>query len=173
MMELAEQRRPATAADLAAAEQGLAELGHRLPPSYRAFLEQHDGGAPVRNFMTFDRGDGIEVDVVVHSFLGVAPVEPPGSNLVGKASTIGEGLPAGVLPIAEDPYGNAVCIDTRDGRDGPVLFWDHEEGFDPPEASSLYEIAPDLATFLDRLGDLPPLASAPPKRGLKRLFGRR
>jgi hypothetical protein len=59
----------------------------------------------------------------------------------------------------------------QSGRDGPVLFWDHEEGFDPPDESNPHEIAPDLQTFLGSLIGQP---QTPPPRpgGLRRLFRR-
>ena len=108
-------------------------------------------------------------------FLGVE--RAPGGDLVSVAETVD--VPPGILPIAGDPVGNLVCIDTRDGRDGPVLFWDHEEGFDDDEVdfSNLYEIAPDLQTFLDGLTEAPPLDEEPivlsTAKGWRKLFSRR
>ena len=60
-------------------------------------------------------------------------------------------VPPGVTVIADDPGGNHICLDGRDGGDGPVLFWDHDYESDPPDEANLYVIAPDLETFLDRL----------------------
>jgi hypothetical protein len=173
VIDLIEPRPPAAAGDLEAAEARLDELGHRIPPSYRAFLAEHDGGEPVRGYFRFTQNDRDEEDMV-QEFLGVAPVEPPRLNLADTAGVLGDGVPSGVLAIAPDPLGNYVCLDTRDGRDGPVLFWDHEEGFDPPDESNLHEIAPDLQTFLDSLTEQPQQTPAPPPRpgGLRRLFGR-
>jgi SMI1/KNR4 family protein SUKH-1 len=171
VIDLIEPRPPASAGDLEAAETRLADLGHRIPPSYRAFLAEHDGGEPVRGHFRFEQDDRDEEDMV-QEFLGVAPVESPRLNLQRAAGILGD-MPSGVLPIALDPLGNFVCLDTRDGRDGPVLFWDHEAGFDPPDESNLYELAPDLRTFLDSLTEQPPAAPPPPPRGgLRRLFGR-
>jgi SMI1 / KNR4 family (SUKH-1) len=116
----------------------------------------------------------------VSEFLGVEP-SPSGSltgNLVGVVEIVGD-IPPGILPIASDETGNFVCIDTRESRDGPVLFWDHEEGFDDDEVdySNLHEIAPDLQTFLDGLTEAPPLPYKPvvvsTAKGWRRLFSRR
>ena len=106
-------------------------------------------------------------------FLGVAPTDSLTGNLVGNARLLGERIPAGVLPIADDPFGNLVCIDAREGRDGPVLFWDHEYEGDPPDEANLYEVAPDLQSFLDGLTERPPSPDPAPRSGLRRRFGRR
>ena len=45
MIELKQPRPPASREALAATERRLADLGHRIPPSYRAFLAEQDGGA--------------------------------------------------------------------------------------------------------------------------------
>jgi len=170
MTELKEPRPPATPEALAEAEQRLAELGHRIPPSYRAFLAEQDGGRPVKDTFTFEQHDR-EQSSRVAGLLGVEPA--PYGDLVRTAGLVGD-IPPGVLPIAADEFGNYVCLDAREDRDGPVLFWDHEEGFDDGEVddSNLYEIAPGLQAFLDGLTEKPALPPAEPKpRGLKRLFG--
>jgi hypothetical protein len=172
MIELKEPRPPAPPDTLAETEERLANLGHRIPPSYRAFLAEQDGGRPVRNTFTFDQHDR-EQSSRVAAFLGVEAA--PDGDLAGTAELVGD-IPSGVLPIAGDEFGNYVCIDTRNDGDGPILFWDHEEGFDDgePDESNLYEVAPDLETFLAALSEpTPPPAAAKSRRGgLGRLFGR-
>jgi cell wall assembly regulator SMI1 len=171
MIELREPPAPATAAELAEADRRLAEFGHAIPPAYRAFLEEHDGGEPVRDRFTYVQ-DNQPKPGTLDEFLGVAPVEPPLVNLVVMVGILGERMLPGVVPIALDPGGNLVCIDTRDRSDGPVVFWDHEYEGDPPDAANLYPIAPDFPTFLASLREPEPLPPRKP-RGLKRLFGRR
>lgn len=174
MIELREPQPPAAPEDLESAEARLAALEQRIPPSYRAFLAEHDGGVPVRGYFRFEWGDRPEEDLV-QKFLGVAPAPSPGMDLPKAAGLLADGLLPGVLPIAYDPLGNYVCLDTRDDRDGPVLFWAHEEGFDEPSESNLYEIAPDLATFLDDLTEEPqnaPPEPPPQPKGWRRVLGR-
>jgi len=173
-----QERPPVSAEELATAERRLAEMGFRIPPSYRAFLAERDGARPVECVFSYSR-DGRDSDSYVEDFLGVGAVAPPEINLL----CVAEDMPTGVLPIADDPGGNHVCLDGREGRDGPVLFWHHEERAedDPEDERNLYFIAPDLQTFLDGLTELPPLEDELlPSHGgggasfdWRRLFGRR
>jgi hypothetical protein len=179
MIEFEEHRPPAPPEALADTERRLAARGHRIPPSYRAFLAEQDGGRPVKDTFYFEQRDRRQSSGV-STFLGAQP-RPGGSltsDLAGVVELVGD-IPPGILPIADDEVGNYVCIDTRDGRDGPVLFWDHEEGFDDDEVdfSNLYEIAPDLQTFLDGLTEPEPLPVEPvvvsTAKGWRKLFSRR
>lgn len=160
-IQLEKPRPPAPPDALAETERRLEELGRPLPPSYRAFLAEQDGGRPIRNTFSFEQGDR-EQSSRVASFLGVLPA--PGGDLVETAELSGD-LPEGMLPIAGDEFGNSICID----EDGRVQFWDHEE-----EYGNVYEVAPDLETFIDGLTEPAPSPAAPePERtGWRRLFGR-
>ena len=178
MIRFGEERPPVSAEELAAAEERLAQMGLRIPPSYRAFLAERDWGRPVERDFTFRRGDDPDSGNLVEWFLGLAPVRPPGMNLldVARALTVPGRMPAGVLPIAQAGGGDKVCLDGREGRDGPVLFWDREEEPEEPEdPSNLYFVAPDLASFLDGLTELPLLPAEPGWLPFdwRRLLGRR
>ena len=170
-IEIRDERPPVPAEALAEAEARLAELGLRIPPSYKAFLAEQDGGKPVRNAFSFQQRDQPQDDLV-RLFYGVAP--SPNGDLDARARTARDDLPAGVLPIAADSFGNLVLLDGRDDGDGPILFWDHEFTSDPPDADDLFWVAPDLATFLAELTeDTDPAPAAPePKQGWRRVFGR-
>jgi len=174
VIEIRKPRPPVSAQALADAEERLAAIGQRLPPSYRAFLADHDGGRPVKDYFSFQQHGRVQHDLVKR-FFGIAPA--PGGSLFGDLVSVAgtaEHFQPGVLPIAGDPFGNHICLDTREGRDGPVLFLDHEEGTIPPDDSNQYWIAPDLQTFLDSLTERPPRAPAKPKpRGWRSLFTRR
>jgi hypothetical protein len=174
MIELVDPRPPVSAAELEAAEQRLADLGHPIPPSYRTFLTEQDGGRPIRDVFSFEQDNRRQEDAV-KKFLGVAPPAAPGAtNLVITVEILMDRVPYGVLPIAKDHVGNLICLDGRDGRDGPVYFWDHEYEGDPPDEANLYEIAPDLQTFLSSLYEDPDPPNPARKRGrLQRLLGRR
>ena len=142
-----------------------------MPPSYKAFLAEHDGGEPVRSCFSLRAGRaGSRTASCRRS--SASPPSPDG-DLVGTAEDPrATACPPASLPIADDPFGNLVCLDGRDGRDGPVLFWDHESEGDPPDEANLYEIAPDLRDVPGGArGDARPLPPQQPRKGLQRLFG--
>ena len=169
MIELREPVPPALPEDLAEAERRLAELGHELPPSYREFLLEHDGGEPVRERFSFD-DDGAASGSLIGEFLSARPAASPRLDLVKAAGLLNERIPRGVVPIAIDQGGNFVCVDTRGGADGPVLLWDHEREAEPADESNLTWLAPDLAAFLDGLEEPPP-PPEPERRGWRKLLG--
>jgi hypothetical protein len=166
-----DDRPPVSTETLAEAEARLAELGMRIPPSYKAFLAEQDGGKPVRNAFSFQQHEQ-QQDDLIRLFYGIAA--SPNGDLVARAATARDSLPAGVLPIAADSFGNLVLLDGRNDGDGPVLFWDHEFESDPPDEDDLFWVAPDLATFLADLTEDPDSAPVEPepKTGWRRLFGR-
>ncbi|MGI8750492.1 MAG: HNH endonuclease [Thermoleophilaceae bacterium] len=167
-IDIRDDRPPVSTETLAAAEARLAELGHPIPPSYKAFLADQDGGEPVRDFFSFRQGER-DQHALVQWFYGIA--ESLEGDLVGEAESLIDRVPAGVLSIAGDGSGNAVVMDGRDGRDGPVYFWDHEFEGEPPDESNLWWLAPDLETFLADLIEEPePLPVVGPS-GWRRLFG--
>jgi hypothetical protein len=170
-MELADHRPPAPLRDLVAAEQRLERMGWRIPPSYREFLAHQDGGEPVVSEFAFTQ-HGRDQESLVRTFLGVTPSH--NGDIVETLELLGDRMLAGVLPIGDDPMGNLICLDGRDGRDGPVLFWDHERETEPPSDANLFELAPDLESFLESLTPPEELPAPPPQPSrLRRLFARR
>lgn len=160
---------PVPEAELERAAQASEERGHPIPPSYRTYLTERDGGQPVEDEFSFADG-GTNRGSLVQEFLGVG--ESNISNLLHTLNRLRERMLPGILPIANDTGGNLVCLDTREGGDGPVLFWDHEEETDPPSDENLHWVAPDFRTFLEMLvpNDPPPLVQ--PTTRWRRLFGR-
>src|SRR4051794_17889406 len=166
-MEFSEHRPPAPLSELVAAENELAAMGWRIPPSYKEFLHHQDGGKPVRSQFEYTEA-GRERVGIVRTFLGIGP--SPNGDIIDTLKLLGDRVPAGVLPLGDDGIGNLVCLDGRDGRDGPVLIWAHERETEPPSEANLFPVAPDLAIFLETLtlpDELPPL---PPRTSrLRRL----
>jgi hypothetical protein len=168
-IQIRDERPPVPPERLAEAEARLAEIGTRIPPSYRAFLAEQDGGKPVRNAFSFQQHDREQHDLV-RLFFGIA--ESPNGDLVSEADLARDRLPADVLPIATDSFDNLIVLDGREGRDGPVLFWDHEFQSDPPSEDDLFWVAPDLETFLTELEEDVDEEPRPERKGLRRLFRR-
>lgn len=70
-----------------------------------------------------------------------------------------------VFPIADDVFGNSLCLDYRKGRENPsIVFWDHEAAYANPEAA-LTHVAGSFTEFLGLLyvSDLDPSRPLDPK----------
>jgi cell wall assembly regulator SMI1 len=100
-----------------------AALGASLPAAYRAFLRSHreEPSRPVQVVSTnpdywdvssiFEIGDA-------ESYLQVDNCH----------ALVGDVLPDGMLPVAEDQGGNLYLLDCRMGPStGSVYWWDHEQ----------------------------------------------
>jgi hypothetical protein len=65
-------------------------------------------------------------------------------------------LPSHIIPIAHDPFGNAICLSCGEKDYGYVYFWDHENEVDYTQSTdddynNLYFIAKSFTEFLDGL----------------------
>ena len=114
-----------------------AELGVRFPRSYRCFLR------------TFSYANW---PVYIY---GVAEGVIPGllvvSNTHFERSEAEPSLPAHLIPISPDGWGNHYCLDTAhpEGDECPVVFWDHEAGEEQtPERTDA-----SFAAWLERMLD--------------------
>lgn len=105
-------------------------LGYRLPSDYREFLLKYNGGDPVvgivkgrddREDIPYQHGES------VRSFLMLAPDEGdvPEFQELKAPTELDWLLPANLLPIADDAFGNSFAIDLE-STDGLVRFIDHE-----------------------------------------------
>lgn len=138
---------PQTATDLAACAAGIARP---IPPAYRAFLLQHNGGHPDPADFRFadSTGDGGSVA----AFLGVNA--PDFMDLEHHLHVYRNRIPPTLFPIARDPGGNLIPLATAGPDHGTVYFWDHEaeaEEGDPPTTANLTRIAANFAGFLSSL----------------------
>lgn len=124
-------------------------LGVELPATYRALAQRYPGGYP-------ERANDIEVRHGSSSWKSCVGVllslDPRHSDSVyfhlrGQGSE--GGLPAGVVPIADDGGGDLVCLDYRASSDEPsVVYWAHEFG----GIEGLVPLADTFGEFLDLLG---------------------
>lgn len=133
--------RPATAEELAAAEQA---LGCQLPDSYRWFQ--------------LEFGDVMRGPVDIYS---VRTPEPSEMNIVGinldaRHETYPR-LPAHLIAFSDNGGGDLVCFDTSVRRDGEwlVVWWDHERD----EAQRPERAAPSFLDWLE--GELRERAAEP------------
>jgi cell wall assembly regulator SMI1 len=133
------QGQPASEADVQRLEQ---RIGSRLPEAYRAYLLRQDGGRLQDN-----------TDAVKEIF-GIRDDAPDWANLWDKLDVFHGRVPAWLLPVAQDEYGNLFAISLRDSDRGSVWFWDHEEEADegePPSEDNIELRAADWDQFLQQL----------------------
>jgi cell wall assembly regulator SMI1 len=113
-------------------------LGERLPADYREFLFRCNGGYAGDSLWYYER------DVGVHHIGGFR--EESCFSLSAHCDSLREFLPSDVIPIADDPFGNAICLGIRGEKKGKVYFWDHESAEDEPEL-----VSGSFAEFVSKL----------------------
>jgi hypothetical protein len=124
-----------------------------LPPEYKAFLLNSNGGWPTPNVFEIPHfhGQGSELG----SFYGIHD-GPKGKRLDRALEVYDERIPADLIPIAYDAGGNAVCIGWKGERAGKIYFWDHEDEIDENgclryDDCDVFLLADSLQEFLDSL----------------------
>ncbi len=115
-------------------------LGAELPPDYRVFLQRCNGGYAGGGVWYFEK------DVGVHHVGGFR--EESHFSLERHLNALRRFLPEDVIPLSDDPFGNAICIGIRGEKKGKIYFWDHESAFEPPAlvADSFTEFVSKLET---------------------------
>jgi cell wall assembly regulator SMI1 len=113
-------------------------LGITLPADYRSFLQRCNGGYAGGSVWDFDNGIG------VHHIAGFR--EEKHFSLPWRCNSLREFLPPDVIPIADDPFGNAICLGIRSQGFGKIFFWDHESAND-----ELARVADSFTQFVERL----------------------
>lgn len=124
-------------------------IGARLPEDYRGFLMEHNGGKPVPSDFSISTEQWTSLHHVLglhdgHSYL----------SLEGDYEDYLSRMPASIIPIADDSFGNAICIGISGTEAGKVYFWDHElEGAEDeqPYFGNITLIADSFTKFLESL----------------------
>jgi hypothetical protein len=130
-----------------------ARWGVLLPFEYQQFLLKSNGGMPIpENFRVPDfHGQGSALT----SFYGIH--NGPEHNRLDQACDVHrERIPADLIPIAWDAFGNEVCIGWKGERQGKIYFWDHEDELDEnglfvQDYRNVFWVANSLQEFLDSL----------------------
>jgi SMI1 / KNR4 family (SUKH-1) len=123
------------------------QLGAVLPSAYRGFLLRHNGGRPsdaAFDVPRFGRS-------LVNDFLAVDAGDH--CDLMAMRQRVDHFLPPSLLPVADDPAGNLVCLSLAGAAVQRVFFCCLEE---PIEADlergrfvrGLYPLADDFDAFL-------------------------
>jgi cell wall assembly regulator SMI1 len=116
-------------------------IGVPLPADYRAYLAAQNGGRLENN------------NEAAKTIFGLGEL-PDYTNMGDKLDTYAGRVPAWLLPVAQDEYGNLFAVSLRPRDNGSVWFWDHEEEADegePPTEDNLERKADSWTGFLDGL----------------------
>jgi len=130
---------PASEASIRRLEQ---RIGQPLPPAYREFLRQRDGGPVEPNNRAVDEIFGLGDEV------------PDFASIWSALDRYRCRVPAWLLPVANDAFGNLYGLSLRDEDRGTVWFWDHENEADedePPTEDNIARASSDWRAFLDCL----------------------
>lgn len=125
----------------------------RLPEDYRQFLLEHNGGQPEPAFFWIQQPvDGSRVLRFYALFEGsLLP------SLNAYAGPERYGIPASLLPIADDGLGNLICIGIEAPIYGAILFLDHDR-FSPndgDESRGITRLSDSFTAFLQSLMENP------------------
>lgn len=100
------------------------ELGVSFPSDFVDCVLLKNGGQPIPD--TFDLEGRKEA--VFNSLIDLNVEES--RNIIKVYNDLKNRLPESVYPFADDPFGNYLCFDYRDGKDPSIVFWDHETSID-------------------------------------------
>jgi len=128
--------RNATEVDVTHFEMAIAA---RLPDDYRDFLLRYNGGYPSPNGF---RGG----EEVLNHFFGLWQKH---ADLNYELLAHRGFIPEGMIPIASDPFGNAILLEVTRPNRGRIWFWDHERSGEPAQAVSL--LADTFTKFVESL----------------------
>ncbi|MBK9258449.1 MAG: SMI1/KNR4 family protein [Polyangiaceae bacterium] len=127
----------------------------KLPDDYKLFLLESNGGAPTPRTFHVPRWEheGSALDF----FYGIHDRE--NSSLDEACEAYTDRIPADLIPIAADAFGNNVCIGWKGKRRGKIYFWDHEDELDEnglcrQDYRNVFLVANRLQEFLDKLEEL-------------------
>lgn len=121
-------------------------LGIELPADYKSFLLQINGGYPSDD-LEFNIGDNDSQSVLSHFYM----LGRSNDDIISLEECIDDFVQTGrisqnYLPIADDAFGNQICLGICGGEYGQVFFWDHENN-----SQRMVKIANSFRSFCDNL----------------------
>jgi hypothetical protein len=129
---------PAPEQALVALEQALGAL---LPSDYRQFLLRTNGGY-VGGRLRFRGGPPQQLEVGIHHIGGFQ--ESTELSLLDARDCYEGRIPAELLWVMDDSFGNAICLAVSGPSAGAIYFWDHEEEPDSDAWNGRLDTAPNV-----------------------------
>ncbi len=129
------------------------ELNTQLPQEYTEHLLKFNGGRCEPNIFSFLE-NGKETQSRVNWFLAIYDGEYDNFVDFFKDYKRNEKrVPENVIPIANDPFGNLICIDSENSK---IYFWNHDNEVDYSKENdshrpNMYTISNSLSEFLSTL----------------------
>lgn len=145
MTKFSDSEKKITASDITRLEK---KLSLKFPQSYKNHLLTHNGGRCKPNVFSFVE-NGKQTESAIGWFFSVKYGDTYNLyEVVKDYKTEQNRVPVDFLPIADDPLGNLICIDTQTEK---IYFWDHETEpsvtGNPDMWSNVYWIADSLDEF--------------------------
>jgi hypothetical protein len=131
---------PPTEAEIALLED---LLGTQLPAAYIDFLMFSNGGCTALD--VFDGGDR-EGEIPLDHFFHISSDVDSIEGVLWQYRHRWPGAPREMLPVADDGFGDKICIDLTKSGKGRVVVWLHERPEDP-----ILEVAESFEEFIDSL----------------------
>lgn len=143
-----DSERNLTLEDIEAAEE---RLQLSFPEEYKVFLLKHNGGSPTPNRFKYNDQEGRDSSSLINYFHAI--YDGRIDNLELKYQfLVSEGrLLKKMIPIANDPFGNLICLSAEGDDRGKVYFWDHELEPEIAGYENMGLIADSFSEFLGKL----------------------
>ena len=100
------------------------QLGVELPDDFKEIIKNQDGGTPELPALDFC---GMSEKV----FSGLIPLlefNDYSESIIETINSYETPFPEGIIPFAQDPFGNLYCFDYRNKSTPIIVYWNHEEG---------------------------------------------
>lgn len=131
------------------------KIGHRLPEDYRQFLKSSNGGILSDELAFNFTEDGKPSDTVLSEFYTLADDAEFGTlNDAIEVFVHENRMPSWFLPIADDVFGNQICISLANDDIGCIYFWNHEDEAESSDNSKFKNISRISTSFSEFVGIL-------------------
>jgi cell wall assembly regulator SMI1 len=148
-LEITDSEKPLSEKSISGLEK---TIGYRLPEGYRKLLVSHNGGnAQGENAFRYKYERGPYTESRINHFFSLTKEYGSLDKMYLRMTRDGR-IPKSLLPIANDPFGNLICISLAGKDRGAVFFWDHEnEPNGKNEFRNIHLIADSFEEFIDGL----------------------